>query len=65
MSIIRGGLEKVPPQVKVFWGMFYDFSWVFFYGFLGLDCKEPVRVTRRGLILVFCGYFCGFPGLVS
>ena len=39
---------------------------VSFCGFLGLDCREPVTVTRRGLILVF-GWYClwfSWPGLI-
>ena len=43
-------------------GYFLCFFLGMFYGFLGLDCREPVRVSQRGLIWVFSGYVLWFSG---
>ena len=44
-------------------GFFVYFLWFFLgivYGFLGLDCREPVTVSQKGLICVFCVFFMVF-----
>ena len=49
--------------VQVFLCIFYGFFWVLFMVFLGLDCREPVTVSQKGLICVFLCIFYGFLGL--
>ena len=67
-SRIQRCLTQVDPKhavpqvgVQVFWCVFYGSFWVFLW-FPGMDCREPVRVSQRGLIWVFLAVFYGFLG---
>ena len=55
--------RKEPRRGPGFLGyVLWFFFCVFFYGFLGLDCREPVKVSQGSLIWVVFLWFSG-PGL--
>ena len=63
MAVLYEEIQDTVTWVQVFFGYVWWFFLGIFYGFLGLDGREPVRVSQRGLIWVFSGYFFfGFLG---